>query len=226
RRMSAALIGPAGTGKTFILRHLYSQLPEARYRIRYLKVTDLSKRDMCREMAMVVGAQPAGTYPALVRKLQDTFSNTVTTDGLRPVLIIDEAHDMRSHVLAMLRLLTNFEMDSKLVVSFILAGQPGLLRTLQRSEVADIAQRLAYCGTMRLLSRDETTDYLAHRLRLAGSKGELFAREAVEAVFDMSRGNLRAIDFIALRSLQVAADAECKMVEASHVITARTGIIQ
>ena len=126
----------------------------------------------------------------------------------------------------MLRLLTNFEMDSKLIISFILAGQPGLLRTLERNEMADIAQRMAYCGTMRLLSREETTNYLAHRLRLVGSKGELFAREAVEAIFDMSRGNLRAIDFIALRSLQVAADADCKMVEASHIVTARTGIIQ
>ena len=36
-RMSAALIAPAGAGKTTILRRLRSRLPEARYRVRYVK---------------------------------------------------------------------------------------------------------------------------------------------------------------------------------------------
>ena len=47
-------------------------------------------------------------------------------ESLRPVIILDEAHDMRPEVLAILRVLTNFEMDSKLVVSIVLAGQPRL----------------------------------------------------------------------------------------------------
>ncbi len=45
KRMSGALIAPAGTGKTTLLRALMDALPEARYRVRYVKVTDLSKRE-------------------------------------------------------------------------------------------------------------------------------------------------------------------------------------
>ena len=44
KRMSAALIAPAGTGKTMLLRALMARLPQARYRVHYVKVTDLSKR--------------------------------------------------------------------------------------------------------------------------------------------------------------------------------------
>src|SRR5271170_4572668 len=62
-RQSGALIAPAGCGKTAILRALRAQLPEARYRVHYVKVTDLGKRDMCREIAAAVGATPAGSYP-------------------------------------------------------------------------------------------------------------------------------------------------------------------
>ena len=222
RRMSAALIGPAGTGKTVLLRQLVSELPEARYRIRYLKVNDLSKRDMCREIATVIGAPPVGTYPALVRTLQETFVASVNTDGLRPVLLIDEGHDMRPSVLGVLRLLTNFEMDSRLVVSIILAGQSPLLNLLQRNALADVAQRLAYCGTLRLLTRSEVMTYVNHRLAIAGGQPEWFATEAVEAIHDISSGNLRAIDFLALRALQHAADSDKKVVDAHHVLEARS----
>ena len=86
KRMCAALIAPAGTGKTFLLRSLTDRLPETRYRIHYVKVTDLSKRDMCREIVATVGAEPAGTYPALVRRLQERLASYLDIDGLRPVL--------------------------------------------------------------------------------------------------------------------------------------------
>src|SRR5260370_176040 len=60
-RMSAALIAPAGTGKTALLRALAHGLPEARYRVHYVKVTELSKRDMCREIAVACGAELQAT---------------------------------------------------------------------------------------------------------------------------------------------------------------------
>ena len=142
QRMSAALIAAAGVGKTVALRLLRSKLPEARFQVRYVKVTGLSKRDLCKEIAVACGLEPAGIYPALVRKLQDAFIHT-GNDGLRPVILFDEAHDLRSEALAMLRLLTNFEMDSRLVVSVILCGQPPLATLLARPEQAAMAQRLA-----------------------------------------------------------------------------------
>jgi hypothetical protein len=68
--MSAALIAPAGTGKTALLRRLRSGLPEAHYHVHDVEVTGLSKRDMCREIAFACGAAPAGSCPMLVRRLR------------------------------------------------------------------------------------------------------------------------------------------------------------
>ena len=70
QRMSAVLIAPAGCGKTLVLRSVRAQLPEARYRTHYVKVTSLSKKDMCREITTTIGTRPAGTYPTLLRNLQ------------------------------------------------------------------------------------------------------------------------------------------------------------
>ena len=63
QRMSAALIAAAGLGKTSLLRQLIDDLPDVRYRVHYVKVTGLSKRDMCREIAKSLVVHEAGTYP-------------------------------------------------------------------------------------------------------------------------------------------------------------------
>jgi len=221
QRMSAALIAPAGVGKTALLRALREQLPEARYRVTYVKVTALSKRDMCREIAAATGAESAGSYPALVRNLQEHYTGAVATDGLRPVLILDEAHDMRPDVLAMLRVLTNFEMDSRLVTSVILAGQTPLRDLLRRDDLEAVARRLAHYASLRPLSRDENVRYLEHRTAVAGAAQAPFDTRALDAIYEIGRGNLRATDHLALKALELAHDAGDDVVAATHVIEAR-----
>jgi len=66
RRMSALVISPGGVGKSVILRTVVKNLPPARYKVSYFKVSRLSGRDLCREIAHSIGARRAGTYPALV----------------------------------------------------------------------------------------------------------------------------------------------------------------
>jgi type II secretory pathway predicted ATPase ExeA len=58
--------------------------------------------------------------------LQQRFEANVSEDGRRPILLLDDAHDLRPEVLGVLRVLTNFQMDSRLVLSVVLAGQPTL----------------------------------------------------------------------------------------------------
>lgn len=224
RRMSAAFIAPAGTGKTALVRLLSTQLPEARYRVHYVKVTDLSKRDICREIACACSVPPAGSYPSLVRKLQTRFEGNVGDDGVRPVLILDDAQDLRPDVLSILRILTNFQMDSQLVLSVILAGQSPLKKMLASEDQEAIARRMAHYASVRPLSRDETTTYIEHRLTVAGVSRSPFDKASIDAIYEISRGNLRVIDSIALESLEIVARAGLKVVSAQHVAAARKGL--
>jgi type II secretory pathway predicted ATPase ExeA len=224
RKMCALLVAPAGTGKTVVLRRLVALLPEARYKVRYVKVTGLSKRDLCREIAAACNLSDAGIYPALVRRLQEAFEHATGIDGMRLVLVLDEAHDLPLESLAMLRLLTNFDLDSRLVVSFVLAGQTPLRRMLARPEQEAIVQRLAHCATLRFLSRDETQGYIQHRCRLAGAQVDPFSTEAHEAIFELSGGNLRATDRLALKSLTLASKAGARAVSSSDVTMARQAL--
>lgn len=221
RRQSASLIAAAGLGKTMVLRTLKDRLPEARFRTHYIKVTDLSKRDFCRELCQACGAQTAATYGSLVRRLQERMESLVAQDSLRPVLIVDEAHDMRPDVLAILRVLTNFEMDSRLVVSIILCGQPPLRGLLKRADMEAVSRRIVYFASLRTLTRQEVCDYVAHRLFIGGCDRKVFVDDALDAVFEATQGNLRAIDRLCLRAMEVACNKQAAHVSCDHVIEAR-----
>lgn len=221
KRMSAALIAPAGTGKTQLLRAVRSRLPEARYKVTYAKLTNLSARDMCREISQAVGARVSGNYPALVRNLQERLTTSFDSEGLRPVILLDDCHDMRPSVLAIVRLITNFDMDSRLIVSFVLAGQPPLRTMLAREELEDVARRINHYGEIRLLSRPETKQYMQHRTTVAGAKKFPFDDSSIEAIYEISRGNLRAIDALALKAMEVSSDLETDVIDQNHVLEAK-----
>ena len=223
-RESACLIAPAGSGKTVVLRALLSLLPEARYKTSYLKLTDLSARDMCRQIAHHIGAPPAGHYPALVRAIEETLKSGFIEEGRRQVIVFDEAHDMRAEMLRMIRLITNFDMDSKLIVSIILCGQTPLREHLLDARMQDVRQRLVHFGELRLLTREETRAYIEHRSHAAGVSKALFEAHALEALFEVTRGNMRALDSLCSKALHLCDKAQRPVVDQTDVAAARSAL--
>jgi type II secretory pathway predicted ATPase ExeA len=221
-RQSAVLIAPAGAGKTVCIRALLSSLPEARYKTSYLKLTDLCARDMCRQIARHIGAPSSAQYPTLVHSIEETLRSGLAEQGRRQVIVFDEAHEMREQWLRMLRLITNFDMDSKLVVSVVLCGQTPLKERLLGPEMEDIRQRLVHFGELRLLTREETRGYIEHRSRVAGSPKAPFDTHAVEALFELSRGNMRALDQLCSKALELCDKAERNIVDQADVAAARS----
>lgn len=79
-RQSCALIAPSGTGKSLLLRTFARRLPEARYRVHDVKVTNLSKRDFCREVATACGLDT----PASCASSKSASSPSPTTRACGP----------------------------------------------------------------------------------------------------------------------------------------------
>lgn len=220
-RRSAVLVAPAGAGKSVTLRALRESLPAARYKLHHFKLTDLSARDLCRQVAQFVGVPPAGNFPTLIRLLEERFRLGYDGGGMRQLLIFDDAHDMRPDGLRLLRLLTNFDMDSRHVISIILAGQPRLKRNLTNPDNDDIHQRLAHFGELRLLTREESKSYVDHRMKLVGAAHMPFTPQSLEALYEVTSGNMRAIDEIAKGALVICDKEGRDMVEPVDIATAR-----
>ncbi len=220
-RTSSAVIGPSGGGKSALLRRLVDRLPEARCQTVVYQVTSVGKRDFYRGLARASGIEPKGSWPSLLEGIQNHAKALVSTEARRPVLIVDEAQDMRPEVLSTLRMLTNFNLDSELLISIILVGDSGLDTLLHRPDMEALRSRLALVLRLRLLSRGETKAYIDHRLEVVGARRQILDDSAVEAVFDYSRGNLRAVDHLCRTALALAARQSVETVDAGLVTAAR-----
>ena len=85
----------------------------------------------------------------------------------------------------------------------------------------DVAQRLAHYATLKALSRADTKRYIEHRCRIAGVTSCPFDRQALEAIYELGRGNLRATGHLARKALELAHEAGSDAVDHNHVIQAR-----
>ena len=156
QRGCGALIAPTGTGKTQNVRRLRSRLSEARYRITYVKVTGVSKRDLCRHISMAIGAEPAGSYPTLVERLQERWQHLTRVDSLHPVIILDDAHEMRG---CPGNAQGTDELRRLQARAHPACWTEGLSRMLCRDELEDDSPALSR-GDSRTLSREQAHRYL------------------------------------------------------------------
>jgi type II secretory pathway predicted ATPase ExeA len=142
----------------------------------------------------------------------------LTTEArCRPILIVDEAHHLRTDVLEDLRLLTNYQMDAENRLCLLLIGQTELRRRLNMAVYEALSQRIVVRYHVAGLSREELAGYLAHRLRLAGTELPLFEPAAIEAIYQATGGLPRKVNMLAHHALMAAALAKAKVVSAEHV---------
>jgi general secretion pathway protein A len=204
------LTGEVGTGKTTLCRCLLEQLPPEVDVALILnpKLTDVELlATVCDELRI---PYPPGTESrkVLVDQLYQYLLDAHAR-GRRTVLIIDEAQDLAADVLEQVRLLTNLETSTEKLLQIILIGQPELIRVLGREELRQLAQRVVARYHLQPFSRDETREYIRHRMEVAGGKGKIFSEGALRRVHLASRGIPRLINAICDRAL-LGAYAEDK----------------
>lgn len=122
--------------------------------------------------------------------------------GETVVLIIDEAQNLTYPVMEEIRLLTNLETSTEKLLQIVLSGQSELEEKLKLPQLRQLRQRIMLrCRTLPL-SQQQTQEYIAERLRIAGSSGEqIFSPKAIEAIHVYSLGIPRVINLLCEHSL-------------------------
>lgn len=198
------ITGEVGTGKTTMLRLLFGQLDESRFRLAMIFNPCLSAMELLRNVNREFGL-PARKRSnlALVEELNQ-FLLAENGAGRTPVLVVDEAQNLEADVLEQIRLLSNLETDSDKLIQIVLVGQPELDELLNRSDLRQLAQRIAVRCRLGSLDHQESCGYVRHRLQVAGVYGDLFDEKALRAVFRWSGGVPRLINVICDRALLCA----------------------
>lgn len=214
------LTGEPGSGKTTLCRRAVDALHTGLYRVVYVTLSTGNVMDMYKSIAWELGLPTERNRAAAFRAIRTEVSRLVIEAKQRPVVLIDEAHHLRSEVLEDLRLLTNYEMDSENRLTLLFVGLTDLRRRLAMSAHESLDQRIVMRAHLGGLARDELDGYLEHRLRAAGSELPLFEPAAVEAIFQATRALPRKINRLAHYALAAAAASKAKTVSAEHVAAA------
>ena len=196
------LTGEVGTGKTTLCRLLLEQLPE-NTRIALVLNPKLSPVELletiCEELKLPIEGK-RGSLKGLVDTL-NIYLLDAYAQGLRVVLIVDEAQNLSADALEQVRLLTNLETPTQKLLQIILLGQPELREVLNQPELRQLAQRITARYHLTPLDRDETEAYVRHRLAVAGSVRSPFSRLGLRALYQRSGGVPRLINVIGDRAL-------------------------
>ena len=197
------LTGEVGTGKTTIVRSLLAQAPKDAEIALILNPRMTAAEfllTICEELGIEVPAASRGSLKDLVDILSAHLLEAHAA-GRRVVLVVDEAQNLSPEVLEQVRLLTNLETNTQKLLQIILIGQPELRELLARNELRQLAQRITGRYHLDPLSREETTAYVRHRLRVAGATTDILSSWAIGEVYRLSRGVPRVINVISDRSL-------------------------
>ena len=200
------LTGDIGTGKTTICRCFLEQIPDGCH-VAYIFNPKLTVGELlqtvCEEFHIAVKAN--GASAPTVKDYIDTLNVFLLhshAQGQTCVLIIDEAQNLHPEVLEQLRLLTNLETNERKLLQIVLIGQPELRTMLQQPQLAQLAQRVIARFHLDALSAPETTQYISHRLAVAGHHGALpFDNAAVRSIHRLSQGVPRRINLLCGRAL-------------------------
>jgi general secretion pathway protein A len=204
RKGIVLLTGEAGTGKTTLVRSALSS-PDAPGRVVHLTNPTLTRAEFLEFLAEGFGLDGCASSKTQLLLQLSRLLQTGRAESVSTVLVIDEAQCLSGELLEEIRLLANIETDTDKLLTVILAGQPELNARLQSADLRQLTQRIALRCSLSPLSLQETGSYITGRIRLAGGEAKrLFTKEAVQLIYENSRGIPRSINVICDNALLTA----------------------
>ena len=192
----SVIIGEVGTGKTTLIRYLLNHLDKDTT-VGLITNTHPAFEDLLQWILLAFDLSSLGKSKVERQLIFRDFLEREHARNRRAVLIIDEAQNMSSECLSELVLLSNVSANCNQVLQTVLVGQSGLHEILQRPELENVRQHIGVDYHLKPLNREESHDYILHRLKVAGGKNPgLFSADARDTIFRYSGGIPRLINLL------------------------------
>ena len=139
---------------------------------------------------------------------------------LQPVNIIavfDEVQKLKHPSLEIIRTMTNFNFDEKSYVSVILLGTPEFQNTLRLKINEHLRQRISMFISLEKFSRQNTSNYIKHCMKDAGSCQNIFTKQALNNVYEIAEGIPRIINNICAGAFAEAAIDKSDLIKIDHI---------
>ena len=190
----ALISGESGTGKSVALRIVAERLAALRDVVVGVVERPQSKSgDFYRELGDIfsVKLSPLNRWGGF-KALRERWKAHVASARIKPVLLIDEAQEMNSEVLAELRLLASADFDAASLLTVVLCGDGRLPERLRQADLVPLGTRIRTRLLTEPASREELAELLRHALTKAGN-ATFMTTQLQDALVDHCAGNYRLL---------------------------------
>ena len=210
------LTGEVGTGKTLLI-NAFAKMSGVETLIATIPDPDLDIMDFFRLLAEEFKMNKVFfSKGEFLIQFKQFLLESYGSDK-KVLLIIDEAQRLNHDLLEQIRLLSNIEMDHRKLINIFFVGQLEFNQMLMEDKNRAVRQRIAVNYVLKPLTASETTQYIRHRLMLAGALDDIFKPDAVREIFALSQGYPRLINIICDYALVSGFSAELKKIGASVI---------
>jgi general secretion pathway protein A len=189
------LTGEVGTGKTVLINRLVTMV-DINTSIATIPDPDLESLDFFKLLADGFKINKAFlSKGGFLLHLRD-FLHESYANQKQVVLIIDEAQRLNHKLLEEIRLLSNIEHYDRKLINIFFVGQNEFNEMLTEPRNRAIAQRISVKYNIMPLDKEETGEFIQHRLKVGGAREKIFNSGAIEEVFNFSKGIPRLINVV------------------------------
>jgi len=215
------VIGEPGTGKSTALRKYVRGLNHSLYKPCYVALSTLTVMDFYHNLTQILGEIPAHRKIKMFTQIQDSINSFYYDQKITPVIILDEIHMATSGILEDLRLLFNFRMDSANPYILILCGQPPIRNRLAMNANIPLRQRISVRYMMKGLRKEEISEYVQSRLKISGTRKDIFLPESMESIYSNTGGFVRLVNNLATAALMYAASVKKDYIDSEVIFQAQ-----
>lgn len=215
------ITGEVGMGKTLLCRRFLATLDD-QYVAAYIPNPMLEPRGLLLAIAdeFDAGADRQADNHQIIKAVNQVLLD-IARRGKKAFVFVDEAQAMPVETLETLRLLSNLETEKCKLLQVVMFGQPELDDKLGQPRIRQLNQRITFQHHLGGLSKQETKQYVSHRLQVAGYVGDqLFARSAINALFRQTKGVPRLVNILAHKALLAAYGEGKSRISRQHVMRA------
>lgn len=187
--------GEYGSGKTLLSRVMLRELNrDDTFKTVLIQNPLITPAEFLNEVLFQLGERVDDEDKTQLTRHLERCLKDYLVRGKKVVLIVDEAQVMEESQFEQLRLLLNFQLENHFLFTLLLLGQSDVMRKVDRIE--PVRQRVSIRYHLNAMSRDETKEYVLHRLSVAGRIEELYTEEALNLIYHASQGIPRRINNI------------------------------
>jgi len=210
----AMITGEPGTGKSVALRILAERFGQIRdVSVGVIDRPQSRVTDFYREMGEIFGVNlsPHNRWCGF-KTLRERWKNHLETTLMRPILLIDEAQEVRPETLCELRLLQSAHFDSISYLTVVLCGDQRLLDLLRHPALLPLESRIRVRLNLEYATREELLELLDHVLEKAGNRN-LLTQEVMDTMVDHAGGNIRTLMNTGSELLEAALATEASLID-------------